>query len=66
MLARVEETVIGLGARLIVVETSAAEPLARARRFYEKYGYQECGRVPHFYAENETKVIFARSLRSAA
>ena len=39
------------GARLLIIETSATEPLTRARRFYEKQGYFECGRIPDFYSK---------------
>lgn len=52
-------------ARVIVVETSALEPLARARRFYAREGYAECGRVPDFYGEGDAKVIFARRPRES-
>jgi GNAT superfamily N-acetyltransferase len=66
ILAHVEECVIGSGGRLLVIETSDSEALARARRFYTRAGYKNCGRVPHFYAANEAKVIFARCLSNAA
>ena len=66
MLAHVEERVVGSGGRLLVIETSDSEALARARRFYTRAGYKECGRIPHFYAESEAKVVFARLLPSAA
>jgi ribosomal protein S18 acetylase RimI-like enzyme len=66
MLAHVEECVVGSGGRLLVIETSDSAALARARRFYTRAGYKDCGRIPHFYAENEAKVIFARRLPGAA
>lgn len=53
------------GARLLIVETSAADALARARRFYAGQGYQLCGSVPDFYAEGEAKQVFARRLLPA-
>ena len=62
MLAHVEGSVVGAGGRLLVIETNDTEALSRARRFYARAGYKDCGRIPHFYAENEAKVIFARSL----
>ena len=62
MLAHVEESVVRAGGRLLVIETSDSDALARARRFYARAGYEDCGRIPHFYAENEAKVIFARRL----
>ena len=51
------------GARLVVIETSSLESQTRARRPYTKRGYSECGRVPHFYGEDDDKVIFARVLQ---
>jgi ribosomal protein S18 acetylase RimI-like enzyme len=66
ILAHVEESVVRSGGRLLVIETSDSETLARARRFYTRAGYKDCGRVPDFYAENEAKVIFARRLPGAA
>jgi ribosomal protein S18 acetylase RimI-like enzyme len=66
MLAYVEESVAGAGGRLLVIETSDSEALARARRLYARAGYKDCGRIPHFYAKNEAKLIFARHSPSAA
>jgi len=65
ILAHVEECVVGSGGRLLVIETSDSESLARARRFYTRAGYRDCGRIPHFYAENEANVIFARRMPGA-
>ncbi len=48
--------------RVMVIETSAREHLARARGFYSRAGYAVCGRVPNFYGEDDDKVIFARQL----
>jgi ribosomal protein S18 acetylase RimI-like enzyme len=64
LLQYAENKVASLGGRIVVVETSAAEELGRARRFYGTQGYLECGRVPDFYAEGEAKVIFARRPRA--
>jgi len=53
------------GARIVVVETSSSDALARARRFYAAQGYAACGHVPHFYGEGDHKVIFSRRPRAA-
>jgi ribosomal protein S18 acetylase RimI-like enzyme len=66
ILAQVEESVLASGGRLLIIETSDADGMARARRFYARAGYKECGRIPDFYAENEAKVIFARRIPSGA
>ncbi|MCU0656558.1 MAG: GNAT family N-acetyltransferase [Polyangiaceae bacterium] len=62
LLRAVEERVKGASGRLLVIETSALPALARARRFYERCGYERCGQVPDFYAEGDAKVIFARRM----
>jgi ribosomal protein S18 acetylase RimI-like enzyme len=66
ILANIEQVAAEEGARVIVIETSDQAPLARARRFYRKHGYEERGRIPDFYAAGESKVIFSRSLVDAA
>lgn len=63
LLAYTEKRVARAGGRLLIIETSDSEATARARQFYVKAGYEECGRIPHFYAENEAKMIFARRLQ---
>ncbi|MDX2184616.1 MAG: GNAT family N-acetyltransferase [Gemmatimonadaceae bacterium] len=50
------------GARLMIIETSALDPQARARRFYAREGYAAVGRVPDFYGAGDDKIIFFRSL----
>ncbi len=57
-----EEHASSQGARVMLVETSASEALARTRKFYALRGYTVCGTVPDFYAPGEGKVIFARDL----
>jgi ribosomal protein S18 acetylase RimI-like enzyme len=64
-LSNIERDAAALGARVIVIETSDQEALARARNFYLKRGYEERGRIPDFYAEGDSKVIFSRSLAGA-
>lgn len=64
LLRHAEHMVAFKGGRVLVIETSDAPALARARRFYEAQGYRECGRIPDFYAEGESKVVFARRPRA--
>lgn len=66
ILSHVEQAATALGARVIVIETSDQAPLARARKFYLKLGYEERGRIPDFYAKGDSKVIFSRSIAGAA
>ena len=62
MLSYIAQKATASGARVIVIETSDQAPLARARSFYIKLGYEERGRIPDFYAEGDSKVIFSRTL----
>jgi ribosomal protein S18 acetylase RimI-like enzyme len=64
LLRQAEAQAAAGGGRLVIVETSAKDAQARARRFYAKEGYAECGRVPDFYGDGDDKVIFARRPRS--
>lgn len=66
LLSHIEQAAAASGVRVIVIETSDQGALARARNFYMKAGYAERGRIPDFYAEGEAKVLFSRSLTSAA
>lgn len=66
ILSTIEQAAAAVGARVIVIETSDQAPLARARNFYLKLGYEERGRIPDFYAEGDSKVIFSRTLAGAA
>lgn len=60
LLQHVEKVIASQECRILIVETSDSDALARARRFYGRHGYMECGRIPDFYAEGESKVTFAR------
>lgn len=62
LLKAIEEDIASRSGRVIVIETSATPPLARARRFYPGLGYVECGRVPDFYGPGDDKIIFAKTL----
>lgn len=66
LLSHVEQTALDSGARVVVIETSDQDAMARARNFYVKVGYTERGRIPDFYAGGESKVLFSRSFASAA
>lgn len=62
LLHEIEQVLRQQGARVVVIETSDADALARARRFYTRSGYRQCGTVPDFYENGEGKVIFAKTL----
>ena len=66
LLRRAETVAREAGSRILVVETSDGEALGRARRFYAREGYSDCGRVPDFYALGEAKIVFCKRLLSPA
>jgi ribosomal protein S18 acetylase RimI-like enzyme len=66
LLRHAEAEAAAASGRLVVIETSSLDSQARARRFYAREGYLECGVVPDFYAEGDHKVIFARRPRLPA
>lgn len=65
LLTAVESEVRSRGGRMLLIETSALPPTARARRFYEKRGYAACGRVPDFYGEGDDKVVYVARMATA-
>ena len=62
LLTAIESEISGKGGRIVVIETSSADNLQKARRFYPKLGYAECGTIPHFYGKDEHKVIYSKQL----
>jgi ribosomal protein S18 acetylase RimI-like enzyme len=54
LLDAVEDHVKKTGGRLLVVETSASDALQRARSFYKRRGYLNCGCIRDFYGQNYT------------
>jgi ribosomal protein S18 acetylase RimI-like enzyme len=62
LLDAVEAAVRADAGRVLVIETSALPALARARNFYARRGYIECGRVPDFYGFGDDKVIFVKRI----
>ena len=60
LLRLAEAAAQGAGARVMIIETSDQDLLRRARRFYQREGYAECGCIPHFYAKDEAKIIFSK------
>ncbi len=45
------------GGRLLLVETESTAPYARARRFYDKHGFETIAVVPDFYRVGADKLI---------
>ncbi|MBX3394394.1 MAG: GNAT family N-acetyltransferase [Phycisphaerae bacterium] len=62
LMRRVEASVAKQGGKRIYIETSTRDLYTPTRRFYEKCGYEIVATLPDFYADNDGKHIFHRSL----
>lgn len=48
--------------RLLVVDTSSLSRFGATHAFYRGHGYTEVARIPDFYADGDSKVIFAKRI----
>lgn len=64
LLSNIAEKVKAADGRVIIIETSSAESLGKARNFYPKLGYERCGEIPNFYGAGDHKRIFAKQLQN--
>lgn len=62
LLSRVVQDVRSREGRLLLVETESTAGYARARRFYEREGLPEIGRIEDYYRPGADKVIGAMRL----
>jgi ribosomal protein S18 acetylase RimI-like enzyme len=62
LLGRAEAHMRELGGKYVYSETSSRERYRPTREFYRKQGYREVARVPLFYADDDDKVIFMKTL----
>ena len=62
-LIRFAEACVGAaGGRLLLIDTSSLPRFAATHAFYGNHGYAEVARIPDFYADGESKVIFAKRM----
>ena len=50
------------GGRLLLIETSSLTKYDATRVFYGKHGYAEVACIPDFYADGDSKVIYAKRI----
>lgn len=62
LISEVEKRLRGLGARILLVETSGLAAFELTRHFYLKNGYELEGRIRDFYQDGDDKVIFRKKL----
>ena len=60
LLGWLEKTAAARKTRLIVIETSSSAPYSATRLFYERMGYVEQARIPHFYRPGDDRVIYVK------
>jgi GNAT superfamily N-acetyltransferase len=65
LLSEVERRLLGLNARMLVVETSSRSDYDPTRRFYLARGYDEAARVRDFYAPSDDRIIFTKRFPDA-
>jgi ribosomal protein S18 acetylase RimI-like enzyme len=62
LVARMEEELRSLGARLVRVETAGTSEYAETRAFYDRIGYEVVARIRDFYWEGNDLFIYGRYL----
>jgi ribosomal protein S18 acetylase RimI-like enzyme len=48
--------------RLLLIDTSSLAKYNATHAFYLKHGYSEVARIPDFYADGDSKVVFAKKM----
>jgi len=62
LLDRVEQTVLQLTGRLLLIETSSTPHYEPTRRFYLHNGYTLAAQIPDFYCDGDDKCVYAKRL----
>ncbi len=62
LLSETEKKIRELDGNYFYIETSGKDDYARTRSFYVKSRYLEVARIPHFYKDNDDKLIFMKKL----
>lgn len=60
LLNAVEERVKALHGRMMLIETSSAQPYELTRQFYLKHNYTVANIIPDFYRDGEDRVTFIK------
>jgi len=62
LMRHVETDLAGLGARLLLVETSGQPEFERTRGFYAGLGYERAALIRDYYADGDDKLVFRKRL----
>jgi ribosomal protein S18 acetylase RimI-like enzyme len=60
LVRQVEESLRGLHARLLIVETSGLPSFAPARAFYARCGFRHEVTIENFFADGDDKLVFTK------
>jgi ribosomal protein S18 acetylase RimI-like enzyme len=60
LLEYIEQNIVSLGGKLIVVETSSREDYLNTRMFYIKSDYKELSRIKNYYKDNDDLVVYGK------
>jgi ribosomal protein S18 acetylase RimI-like enzyme len=62
LIAKAESQIMESEGRLILIETSSRPDYEKARRFYQRHGYEVVCWIPDFYAPGDEKLILQKRL----
>lgn len=63
LLTEAEKKIAEADGKYIFIDTSSKDAYKQARNFYSKHGYREVARIPHYYADNDDKVMLMKDMR---
>lgn len=63
LMSHIEDHLAARGQRVLIVETSGTDALARTREFYRLCQYDQESRIRDFYADGDDKITFWKALQ---
>jgi ribosomal protein S18 acetylase RimI-like enzyme len=63
LLRHVEEHLMRLRQRVLLIETSGTDAFAATRAFYDRHGYSEEAVIRDYYDKGDDKVVFRKTLQ---
>lgn len=65
LLRRTEAAVASVDGHFLIAETSSTPPYDKARRFYERSGFEKLIEIADFYRPGDNKIIYRKNLADA-
>lgn len=63
LMSHIEDHLAARGQRILIVETSGTDALARTREFYRLCQYDQESRIRDFYEDGDDKITFRKALQ---